>query len=100
MSSDGQRFPMRGKSLTARALSRYFVDEGISQYTHVSDQHSTYGTKVIPVTDREAVYVLDEILGNETDLPITEHAPGTHVRGHLDSRRARRTRPAGRSTHF
>jgi len=76
-SSDGQRFPMRGKSLTARALSRYFVDEGVSTYTHVSDQHSTYGTKVIPVTDREAVYVLDEILGNPTDLPITEHATDT-----------------------
>ena len=27
-SSDGLRLPMRGKSLTARALSRYFVDEG------------------------------------------------------------------------
>jgi TnpA family transposase len=26
-SSDGQRFPMKGKSLTARALSRYVVDE-------------------------------------------------------------------------
>ncbi len=76
-SSDGQRFPMRGKSLTARALSRYFVDEGVSTYTHVSDQHSTYGTKVIPVTDREAVYVLDELLGNTTDLPITEHATDT-----------------------
>ncbi|MEV5543700.1 Tn3 family transposase [Saccharopolyspora shandongensis] len=45
--------------------------------THVSDQHSTYGTKVIPVTDREAVYVLDEILGNATDLPISEHATDT-----------------------
>src|SRR5690606_10075690 len=49
-SSAGQRFPMKGKSLTARAMSRYFVNEGISAYTHVSDQHSTYGTKVIPVT--------------------------------------------------
>jgi TnpA family transposase len=27
-SSDGQRFPTQGKSLTARALSRYFADEG------------------------------------------------------------------------
>ncbi|WP_179118338.1 Tn3 family transposase [Saccharothrix sp. ALI-22-I] len=27
--------------------------------------------------DREAVYVLDEILGNATDLPITEHATDT-----------------------
>ncbi|MGH9061870.1 MAG: Tn3 family transposase, partial [Acidimicrobiales bacterium] len=49
-SSDGQRFPQRGKSLTARALSRYFVDEGTTAYTHVADQHSTYGTKVIPST--------------------------------------------------
>ncbi|GAA2688754.1 MULTISPECIES: transposase [Actinosynnema] len=76
-SSDGQRFPMRGKSLTARAMSWYFVDEGVSTYTHVSDQHTTYGTTVIPVTDREAVYVLDEILGNATNLPITEHATDT-----------------------
>ncbi|SDJ97848.1 Transposase and inactivated derivatives, TnpA family [Actinopolyspora mzabensis] len=76
-SSDGQRFPMRGKSLTARAMSRYFVNEGVATYAHVSDQHTTYGTKVIPVTDREAVYVLDEILGNATDLPITEHATDT-----------------------
>ena len=77
-SSDGQRFPMRGKSLTARHLSRYFVAEGISTYTHVSDQHTTYGTKVIVATDREAHYVLDEILGNTIDLPITEHATDTH----------------------
>jgi TnpA family transposase len=70
---------MKGKSLTARVMSRYFVNEGISAYTHVSDQHSTYGTKVIPVTDREAVHVLDEIFGNATDLlhTITEHATDT-----------------------
>jgi TnpA family transposase len=76
-SSDGQRFPTKGKSLTARALSRYFVDEGISTYTHVSDQLSTYGTKVIVATQPEAPYVLDEILGNQTDLPIAEHATDT-----------------------
>jgi TnpA family transposase len=29
-------------------------------------------------TDREAHYVLDEILGNATDVPITEHATDTH----------------------
>ena len=27
-SSDGQRFPQRGRSLTARAPSRYFLDDG------------------------------------------------------------------------
>jgi hypothetical protein len=41
-SSDGQRFPTRGKSVTARALSRYFgAHEGLSTYTHVTDQHTT-----------------------------------------------------------
>ncbi|MBF6241470.1 Tn3 family transposase [Nocardia otitidiscaviarum] len=77
-SSDGQRFPTRGKSTTARALSRYFAGEGLSTYTHVTDQHATYGTKIIVATKREAHYVLDEILGNATDLPITEHATDTH----------------------
>ena len=77
-SSDGQRFPTRGKSVTARALSRYFAHEGLSTYTHVTDQHTTYGTKVIVATKREAHYVLDEILGNATDIPIVEHATDTH----------------------
>ena len=58
-------------------MSRYFVDEGISTYTHVSDQLSTYGTKVVVATQREATYVLDEILGNQTDLPVAEHATDT-----------------------
>ncbi len=58
--------------------SRYFLDEGTTTYTHVADQHSTYGTKVISSTVREATYVLDEILGNPTDLPIAEHAVDTH----------------------
>jgi len=59
-------------------MSRYFAGEGLSTYTHVTDQHATYGTKVIVATKREAHYVLDEILGNATDLPITEHATDTH----------------------
>ena len=33
---------------------------------------------MIVATDREAHYVLDEILGNATDQPITEHATDTH----------------------
>ena len=76
-SSDGQRFPQRGRSLTARSVSRYFVNAGTTTYTHVADQHTTYGTKVIPSTVRDATYVLDEILGNPTELPIAEHATDT-----------------------
>jgi TnpA family transposase len=77
-SSDGLRLPMRGRSLTARALSRYFLHEGVTTYCHVSDQHSTYGTQVIVSTDRDGLYVLDEILGNTTELPIVEHTTDTH----------------------
>src|SRR5450759_5674698 len=78
-SSDGQRFPVKGKALTARHLSRYFArGQGLSTYTHVSDQHSTFDTKVIAATAPESPYVLDGILGNQTDLLITEHATDTH----------------------
>jgi Tn3 transposase DDE domain len=59
-SSDGQRFPVKGKSLTARHLSRYFAHgQGISTYTHASDQHSTFDTKVMAATAPESPYVLD-----------------------------------------
>ncbi|MEG8179758.1 Tn3 family transposase [Nocardia terpenica] len=77
-SSDGQRFPTRGKSTTARRVPEFFADQGLSTYTWLNDQHTTYGTKVIVTTRREAHYVLDEILGNAKDLPITEHATDTH----------------------
>jgi len=56
----------------------HFADQGLSTYTHVSDQHSTFGTKVIVPTTREAHYVLDDFLGNATDLPIREHAADMH----------------------
>lgn len=41
-------------------------------------QASTYGTQIIVSTERDATYVLDEILGNTTELPILEHATDTH----------------------
>ncbi|MDQ2723901.1 MAG: transposase [Actinomycetota bacterium] len=66
------------RSLTARALSRYFLDEGVTSYTHVSDQHSTYGTQIIVSTERDATFTLDEILGNTTELPIAEHTTDSH----------------------
>jgi len=77
-SSDGQRFPVSGKVRNATALPRYFgYGRGVTFYTWTSDQFSQYGTKVIPATVRDATYVLDEILDNETDLPILEHTTDT-----------------------
>jgi TnpA family transposase len=77
-SSDGQRFPVSGKVRNATALPRYFgYGKGLTFYTWTSDQFSQYGTKVIPATVRDATYVLDEILDNETELTILEHSTDT-----------------------
>jgi TnpA family transposase len=77
-SSDGQRFPVKGKVRQARALPPYFgYGKGITFYTWTSDQLSQYGSKPIPSTRRDATNVLDEILNNETDLPILEHTTDT-----------------------
>lgn len=77
-SSDGQRFPVSVKSASAVSLPKYFgYGRGITFYTWTSDQHSQYGTKVIPSTVRDATFVLDEILNNETELDIQEHTTDT-----------------------
>ena len=77
-SSDGQRFPVRGKSQNATALPRYFgYGRGLTFYSWTSDQFSQYGSKVIPATVRDATYVLDAILDNETELEIIEHTTDT-----------------------
>jgi TnpA family transposase len=77
-SSDGQRFPTAGKVRNAAALPRYFgYGRGVTFSTWTSDQFAQYGAKVIPATVRDATHVLDELLDNETELPILEHATDT-----------------------
>ncbi|MCH2247036.1 MAG: Tn3 family transposase [Crocosphaera sp.] len=77
-SSDGQRFPVAVKNRQAVSLPRYFgYGKGLTFYTWTSDQHSCYGNKVIPSTMRDAAYLLDAILDNETELSILEHTTDT-----------------------
>ena len=76
-SSDGQRMPVAGKMRNATALPRYFRHQGLTFYSWTSDHLSQYGTKVIPATVRDATYVLDAILDNETELAILDHATDT-----------------------
>jgi len=76
-SSDGQRIPVAGKIRKATALPRYFLYQGLTYYSWTSDQFSQYGTKVVPATIRDATYVLDAILDNETELAIVEHTTDT-----------------------
>ena len=79
-SSDAQRFRIRADSLLAAYYPRYYgyYEKAIGIYTHVSDQYSVYSTKAISCNPREALYVLDGILENNTILKIREHTTDTH----------------------
>lgn len=79
-SSDGQRFKIRADSLLASYYPRYYgyYEKAIGIYTHVSDQYSVFNTKVISCSPREALYVLDGLLENNTILKIREHTTDTH----------------------
>src|SRR5713101_6655004 len=48
-----------------------------NQLSWTSDQLSQYGSKPVIITARDATYVLDAILGNETELAIVEHTTDT-----------------------
>jgi len=79
-SSDGQRFGVQAPSLLASFYPRYFgyYDRAVTVYTHVSDQFSVFGTRVISCGTREALHVLDALLENDTVLRPREHTTDTH----------------------
>jgi TnpA family transposase len=79
-SSDAQRFSIRASSLLASYYPRYYgyYEKAIGIYTHVSDQYAVFSTKVISCSPREALYVLDGLLENNTILKIREHTTDTH----------------------
>jgi TnpA family transposase len=79
-SSDGQRFGVHESSLLAGFYPRYFgfYERAITVYTHVSDQYSVFAAQAISCSPREAIYVLDGLLENETALRPREHYTDTH----------------------
>jgi TnpA family transposase len=79
-SSDAQRFKIRADSLLAAYYPRYYgyYEKAIGIYTHVSDQCSVLNTQAISCNPREALYVLDGLLENNTILKIREHTTDTH----------------------
>ncbi len=78
-SSDGQRFPTSGKIRNAKSIPKYFAyGQGVGIYTHTIDQYPQFGTQIVEVHDRDSTYTLNEILANETDLPLYEHTTDTH----------------------
>lgn len=79
-SSDGQRFGLQASSLLGSLYPRYFgyYDQALTVYTHTSDQHSVFHTQVISCSVREAIYVLDGLLNNDTVLRPKEHFVDQH----------------------
>lgn len=79
-SSDGQRFGLQASSLLGSLYPRYFgyYDQALTVYTHTSDQHSVFHTQVISCSVREAIYVLDGLLNNNSILRPREHFVDTH----------------------
>ena len=78
-SSDGQRFGVSKSSLISSMYPKYFgyYDKAVTVYTHISDQYSVFSTQVISCGDREAMYVLDGLLENDSDLLISSHYTDT-----------------------
>ena len=73
-----QALPVGVDSPEARAVSRYFGrGRGVTFYVWTSDQHTHYATRVVRTTVRDATYVLDGILDNQTELPIEKHTTDT-----------------------
>ncbi len=76
-SSDGQRFRLRRKILQ-RTYSHRFRDYALEFYSFVADNYAPFYSTVIECTDRDAAYVLDGLLYNESDLALEEHYTDTH----------------------
>lgn len=79
-SSDAQRYGIQSSSILSSYYPRYYgyYDKAISIYTHISDQYSVFSTKVISCALREATYVLDGLLSNNTVLNPEFHCTDTH----------------------
>ena len=76
-SSDGQRFRFKQKVLQ-QTWSNRFNDYALEFYSFVADNYAPFYSTVIECTDRDAAYVLDGLLYNESDLTLEEHYTDTH----------------------
>ena len=75
--SDGQRFAMPRKVLQ-QTYSTRFGDFALEFYSFVADNYAPFYSTPIECTDRDAGFVLDGILYNESDLDLEEHYTDTH----------------------
>ena len=75
--SDGQRFAMP-RNVLQQTYSTRFSDFALEFYTFVADNYAPFYSTPIECTDRDAGFVLDGLLYNESDLALEEHYTDTH----------------------
>ena len=76
-SSDGQRFSLP-RQVLSQTYSHAFNDFAIEFYSFVADNYAPYFSLPHECADRDAPFVLDGLLYNESDLEIEEHYTDTH----------------------
>jgi TnpA family transposase len=64
--------------LLQQTYSPRFNDYAIEFYSFVADNYAPFYSTVIECTDRDAAFVLDGLLYNESDLALEEHYTDTH----------------------
>ena len=76
--SDGQRFAFR-RQVLQQNYSHKFRDYALEFYSFIADNYAPYYIVPIECNERDAPYVLDGILYNESDLQLDEHYTDTPV---------------------
>jgi len=76
-SSDGQRFSFRSNVLQ-QTFSTKFNALALEFYSYVADNFAPFYSMPIECTDRDAPFVMDGLLYNESELPLYEHFTDTH----------------------
>lgn len=78
--SDGMRFNVPVNAFGASFHPKYFgkYGRGVTRYSFLSDQLTEFYIIIIPSNLREATYVLDGLLNNETDLNPQQHFTDEH----------------------
>ena len=82
-SSDGQKYEVSVPSLNAHYSFKYFgQNKGVSVYSFIDERHLLFYSTVISSSEREAAYVIDGLLHNESiksDLHSTDSHGFTEV---------------------
>jgi TnpA family transposase len=77
-SSDGQKVEVAVDSLNANYSFKYFGQgRGVSNYTFIDERHLMFYSTVISAAEREAAYVIDGLMHNDT-IQSDLHSTDTH----------------------